>query len=974
MLHKLRRRHRRRHEGVLEPLESRSLLTTITVTSLADNLDDDGEMTLREAVQLSETNDEADEIVFASGLSGVINLTMGEFLIRNESLTITGNGRDQTIIDAGNNSDIFAHQFGEDLTIQSMTLRNAQGSAVNHRNGIYAVITVRDSVITGSGGSGVSASLLFSEADYRVDVDVIDSTITGSGGAGLSIVGEVSTRVENSIISGNEESGIAAFSDAYGSPDLLVEASLIQGNQSSADGGGIDFSGSFLTIADSLISGNEAQNGGGIDAATYRSFTLLRSTVSGNSAAESGGGLRLDVEGFRFQSLGGMKNSTVSGNTATKGAGVYVESFDRNLPIANMTVTQNVASGRGGGLFFASNPRNDIESNIFAGNSATNGGPDLEVTSTANAVFRKNLVGSNNGTDLDSTGALTPDGHGNFVGTNQNPIDPGLTDLVDHGLLKIHRLEPGSPALDRGSNPEPLETDQIGNPRQNGPAVDIGAIEVSPGPLAVSSVSVTEGDSGTVDMRFTIEMTETVDGPFTVDVLTVDGTAEAAFGDYVAVSETLSFSGDAGQAKQVAVSVIGDTVGESDETLFLRFQNVSDTTITLPGDVEGLILNDDSTNAITLTDGKLTVEGTVEADTIRLTLADSKIRVELNEESAEFPDEDVDSIRVIGQAGDDNISAILVTQPMVIDAGEGNDTVKGGVGDDKILGRDGNDNLRGTKGDDSILGGNGNDTLQGQFGRDTLIGGEGDDTLKGAEDADSLRGDAGNDLIEGGDGEDTLAGGGGSDTMLGEAGIDRLRGGGGADHMSGGPGNDKAGGGSGADTMIGGGGHDYLNGGDGPDRMSGGDGNDTLLGRAGHDVLLGDNGADSLKGLTGRDIIYGGNGIDSFFANSDDDILIAGFLTPATGTSVLEHLSGSLRDEWLSDRIYTRRVANIRNGSGNTSDKLNDVFLVGNRSGQNVFDDGVEDNVRGGNQTDLFFAKSGSDLLDRENSEFLEDL
>src|SRR5260221_10096138 len=66
-------------------LEERILLSTITVTSLADNLTADGNVTLREALQAANTDASVDGsaagqagvqnvIVFQSGLSGTITL------------------------------------------------------------------------------------------------------------------------------------------------------------------------------------------------------------------------------------------------------------------------------------------------------------------------------------------------------------------------------------------------------------------------------------------------------------------------------------------------------------------------------------------------------------------------------------------------------------------------------------------------------------------------------------------------------------------------------------------------------------------------------------------------------------------------------------------------------------------------------------------------------------------------------------
>lgn len=61
----------------------------------------------------------------------------------------------------------------------------------------------------------------------------------------------------------------------------------------------------------------------------------------------------------------------------------------------------------------------------------------------------------------------------------------------------------------------------------------------------------------------------------------------------------------------------------------------------------------------------------------------------------------------------------------VINAGNGDDTVRGGSSDDVMNGQAGNDSLVGGGGDDSLVGEIGNDTLVGGAGDDTLVGGAG---------------------------------------------------------------------------------------------------------------------------------------------------------------------------------------------------------------------------------------------------------
>ncbi len=77
--------------------------------------------------------------------------------------------------------------------------------------------------------------------------------------------------------------------------------------------------------------------------------------------------------------------------------------------------------------------------------------------------------------------------------------------------------------------------------------------------------------------------------------------------------------------------------------------------------------------------------------------------------------------------------------------GIGNDTLKGDVNDNLLIGNGGHDTLTGGGGADDLLGGDGDDDLAGGEGMDDLLGGDGDDHLGGGTGRDLLRGGAGAD-------------------------------------------------------------------------------------------------------------------------------------------------------------------------------------------------------------------------------------
>lgn len=74
-------------------------------------------------------------------------------------------------------------------------------------------------------------------------------------------------------------------------------------------------------------------------------------------------------------------------------------------------------------------------------------------------------------------------------------------------------------------------------------------------------------------------------------------------------------------------------------------------------------------------------------------------------------------------------------------------TVRGGTGDDRLIGGGASDKLVGGPGDDVLAGRSGGDWLEGGPGADRLLGGPGDD---------QLRGGPGRDRLIGGPGQNTL--------------------------------------------------------------------------------------------------------------------------------------------------------------------------------------------------------------------------
>lgn len=184
-----------------------------------------------------------------------------------------------------------------------------------------------------------------------------------------------------------------------------------------------------------------------------------------------------------------MDNTTVSGNTAGWGGGIYIAgSF---LMTFNITVSDNQAQTDGGGVWnnnaggvWNNNPSSFTPVNtIIAGNGAPS---NNDVRGLINSQGN-NLI-ENRGNSSGYVASDLPDGTNPLLGALQN--NGGPTDT--------HILLAGSPAIDAGNdckvyasiNCAPYGDDQryIGFQRKVGSSVDIGAIEIQTQSAAVVQI------------------------------------------------------------------------------------------------------------------------------------------------------------------------------------------------------------------------------------------------------------------------------------------------------------------------------------------------------------------------------------------------------------------------------------------------------------------------------------------------------
>jgi CSLREA domain-containing protein len=272
--HHQRHHHWRLHLAILEAIESRRLLSTVVVNTLADETVANSTTSLREAIQVAAAGD---TVAFTPSLSGAITLG-GEQLTVDKNLTINGPGSGVLSISGNNASRVLSVDFGATVTLKGLTIKQGKaqfGGGINSEG----TLSLLNCVVTSNNAVGPNGT---SEATNGQEAQ----------GGGILNMGTLS--IVDSVVSGNVAQGGAG---AYG---------LVVGSGGPAFGGGIyNAGGGTTTIADSKVTNNKAIGGSGSD----------NGFAGSSGSVGQGGGIYSD--GAEVHVTGG----TFFGNSAVGGEG-----------------------------------------------------------------------------------------------------------------------------------------------------------------------------------------------------------------------------------------------------------------------------------------------------------------------------------------------------------------------------------------------------------------------------------------------------------------------------------------------------------------------------------------------------------------------------------------------------------------------------------------------------------------------------
>jgi CSLREA domain-containing protein len=395
---------------------------TITVNTTTDEINADGDCSLREAIHAANTNEAVDACPAgeASPTADIVSVPAGTYQLvlpgadedENENgdldlgqsadfgevpdhVTINGAGAALTIIDAGDIDRVFDVQGGS-ATISNLTAQNgtsSNGGGVRADDGSVTITDaiIRNNLSTGDRrGGGLYVHHSVSATLQRVTVSGnsawqgggIYNNSDGTDGEDGGVAGLV---VENSIITGNsavEAEGGGHGGGIYNDDDATLVGTGVTGNTADEDGAGI------------FNDGWDENDGGG----TGATLALTRSTVSGaNTADEDGGGI------FNLGGAMTITDSTVSGNVADEDGGgigsAAVQPIGSNVIMAGFEVELM-------GIPLAIAPEMEISGSTISGNTSGDDAGGIENDGDASLL---NTTVSGN-TAADEGGGIYSDG------------------------------------------------------------------------------------------------------------------------------------------------------------------------------------------------------------------------------------------------------------------------------------------------------------------------------------------------------------------------------------------------------------------------------------------------------------------------------------------------------------------------------------------------------------------------------------
>ena len=320
-----------------------------------------------------------------------------------EDLTITGN---ETVGDKGNGEvgggGIYASHA--DVSMQNVTVsKNSVTGSSSDGGGIlvrYGSLTMNGCHVEGNTAPDCGGGMILRHSVLNAAKSFFEKN-TAKYGAGIyfgdtpneaeeGCSGEHNHLITDSTISGNKvldlENGIGGGMYVGTTSNLTLRNSKLLNNDGASQGGAIvAYSAGTIELDDVSISENKAQSGAGIfamcTAADNTDIRLLNGTaIDKNTATGDGGGIYAYALANTHSVT--VANSSVSGNTAASGAGIFT--YKSGSAVINVDLqsgavmhNNNAVTNMGGAIYANASNINIAANSAVYNNTAKTAGDDL---------------------------------------------------------------------------------------------------------------------------------------------------------------------------------------------------------------------------------------------------------------------------------------------------------------------------------------------------------------------------------------------------------------------------------------------------------------------------------------------------------------------------------------------------------------------------------------------------------------------
>lgn len=771
---------------------------TISVDTTHDELNGDGDCSLREAVQAANTNAVVSGCEPGDPDEDTLDLPVGNFALLGsdgddanqdgdldvtESLAVSGADRFATVIDAGFGDralDVLDGPNPVSLTVSGLSLQNgiAPDDGGSIRSAAADSTVTLDGLVLAANRSGDDGGAVFAAGNLTVTSTNLDGNrALGNGGA---IASRGTLSIEATAFHRNAAEGVGGSVDSTDGVSIASGTCLCDGTAS--NGGGIAHrSEQTLTVDDSGISDNRAiydpdtetgGQGAGLFATASGPVSITGSEISGNLGASPENTLTHAGFGGAIHMNAGapltLTDSAMERNSGFNGGAIFTPG---DLTATNTRFLSNTAGKFGGAIMesaAAPGVRIEINGGEFNGNES-----GVRTIDSGGAIYAQSVSESGEGgPELEVSGAT-------FQENVAHGLDGGAISAADGTAISVSQstfagnTARGGGAFDlfAGASLELVNSTLVGNRAVRNAEFGFDGI---------GGAILIEGDAGEVSISNTTiayNTAEDAGGGIGGEGIGGEATIDRSILAFNLVDHRRSNCGGTGDFVSG-----GHNVESYDSCGFSPGAPAFDLPNTNPR-LEALADNGGTSKTMGLYAGSPALDAVPPADcpppaedqrgtsrprgascdigafegTVpgpRATCAGRRVTIVGVPRKPDFGTDAFEQVILIGTTGSDVISGRAL-----------DDFIDGGDGQDAICGKGGNDRLRGGDGRDRLSGNGQNDNLVGGGGGDRVAGGKGNDVLSGGKGKDVLRGGPGDDWLFGGH-SDRLRGGPGKDRLL----------------------------------------------------------------------------------------------------------------------------------------------------------------------------------------------------------------